>query len=304
MEHDFITWLKETVPLSDICRVGIGDDSAVLNWANHDDVVVTSDLLAEGTHFVLSNHSAEAVGRKALAVNLSDLAAMGARPVGVTVSMLLPLDDADDLARRIIRGMLPLCEHFQVAIVGGDTNTWHHGLVINVTAFGKLDGQRPLTRAGAQPGDALIVTGELGGSLTGRHLVFVPRINEAIQLRRYGVHACMDISDGLSLDLSRMAKASHCGVEVELEAIPISPAARGVSRHGSEQSTPLEHALADGEDFELLFAVPDDMAKRLIHQQPLTVMVTRIGEFIEGMGMWCRDKSNSRRPLEPRGYVH
>ena len=304
MEQDFINWLKETLPISDVCRGGIGDDAAVVEWTGRDDIVVTSDLLAEGTHFVLADHSAEMVGRKALAVNLSDLAAMGARSVAVTVSLLLPRADAAGLAKRIIKGMLPLCEHFRTAIVGGDTNTWDHGLVINVTAFGQLEGKSPLTRSGARPGDALLVTGELGGSLTGNHFVFVPRIDEAIQLRQFDVHACMDISDGLSLDLSRMVRASGCGAELDLDAVPISPAAHEISRQEGAQRTPLEHALSDGEDFELLLAVPKDVAERLIDEQPLTVTLTRIGQFVEGEGLWCHDESNGRQRLAPEGYEH
>jgi len=304
MEQSFIEWLRATIPSAQRTRVGIGDDAAVLNWSPHSDLVVTSDLLADGTHFHLADDHAEAIGRKALAVNLSDLAAMGARPVGVTVSLLLPRVGASDLAQRLIHGMLPLCEQFGVAIVGGDTNTWDQGLVLDVTAFGQMDGQPPLTRAEARPGDVILVTGELGGSLMGRHMLFVPRIDEAILLRNHSARACMDISDGLTLDLSRMMAASGCGAELDLDAIPISPDAVKMSLQAENERSPLEHALGDGEDFELIVAIPADQADRLIATQPMAVMLTRIGQFIEEEGLWGYREMGDRRRLEPAGYLH
>jgi thiamine-monophosphate kinase len=303
-EQDFVSWLRSTVSVADDDIVPLGDDAAVLNWARRDNLVVTSDLLAEGTHFCLAEHGPTRVARKALAVNLSDLAAMGARPVAAVVSLLLPRQGAQLLAEELLRDMALFAQAYSMRIVGGDTNSWSGGLVINVTAFGALTPAGPLRRDGARLGDILLVTGELGGSRLGKHLDFEPRVNEALKLiQHYRLSAGMDISDGLLLDLARLTSASGCGAVLEADAIPISAAASAWGVQSGSGQSALDHALSDGEDFELLLAAPPDEADRLLRDQPLEIPITKIGVCVAEPGLWM-DHASHRTPVSPRGFDH
>ncbi len=308
MELDFINWLNANLPRSPLLRVGIGDDAAVLAWQNNAEIVITTDTVTEGVDFLLDQVDPKLVGQKALGVNLSDLAAMAAEPVAVVVSLVLPRNgsgkrNALHLAQEIYLGMMPLAERFGCIIAGGDTNTWDGRLVISITALGRMSPRGPLTRGGAKPGDALLVTGHLGGSILGRHFHVEPRIREALLLHeRYELHAGMDISDGLALDASRLAKASRCGVALRLDSIPISPDA--IKLAATTCRTSIDHALSDGEDFELLLAAPAIVAEQILADQPLDIPLTRIGTFVEQTGLWQIDQQGSTKPLPPTGYEH
>jgi thiamine-monophosphate kinase len=308
MEAEFVDWLTRRLTAHAGVRLGIGDDAAVYRPSTTPDglpaeQVVTTDLLCEGVHFVWSETTPAAVGRKALAVNLSDLAAMAAVPRAAVVALLWPRHRPVCEAKELYEGMISLGEQFQVAIAGGDTNSWLGGLVISVTLFGDATENGVLTRNGAHPNDAILVTGQLGGSLAGHHLSFQPRVAEALQLNRdYLLHAGMDISDGLSLDLHRMTQASGLGAELDLAAIPISQAAKRLSVTSGK--SPLQHALSDGEDFELLLAMPPDEADRLLAQQPLNVRLTRIGTITSESGLWYLDQAGHRCSLAVDGYLH
>jgi thiamine-monophosphate kinase len=267
--------------------------------------VVTTDLLTDGVDFLIEEHSPRRIGRKALAVNLSDLAAMAAQPVAVLIALALPRIGGLSLAQELYEGLLPLAEEHQVIIAGGDTNVWDGPLVISITAIGKLTAHGPLVRGGAKPGDQIIVTGQFGGSILGHQFDFQPRIDEALLLHsQYQLHAGMDVSDGLSLDLSRLAIESNCGAVIEESLVPIAKAAVHLATSLDDGATPLEHALGDGEDFELLLAVPPNDAQRLLTDQPLDIPVTRIGEFIETPGLWRLLSSGERQELVPRGFQH
>ena len=305
MEHEFIRWLQQRTDTNVALAVGIGDDGAVLRWGDEANLVVAADLLAEGTHFELAALGPHRVGRKALAVNLSDLAAMAARPVAATISLLLPRQGADQLARGLFEGLLPLAEEFDVAIAGGDTNTWDGPLAVDVTVVGRLTTVGPLLRSAARAGDRILVTGQLGGSILGRHADFVPRVNEAISLRtEYGIAAGMDISDGLALDLSRLAAASGVGATVDVGRIPIHDDARRLVESRPDGQDEWAHALSDGEDFELLVTAPADVARELTSEQPLDVPLTDIGEIVDAPGLMRRERDGSLRPLDSVGYVH
>jgi len=310
MESQFIAWLRDRLPAHRALTVGPGDDAAVVDFAGRPDVhghgvVVTTDMLMDGVDFRIAEVDARLVGRKALAVNLSDLAAMAAVPVAVVVSLALPKLGGLELAKQLYEGLIPLAEQFDTAIAGGDTNTYDGPLVISVTAFGTLTDRGPFLRSGAKAGDVLLVTGDFGGSILGKHFTFVPRVNEAIALRRFDVHAAMDVSDGLSLDLSRLCAASGCGAELRLKQIPVAAAAYELARLQNDGRSALDHALSDGEDFELLLAVPPDEAARLCAEQPLAgVKLTQIGRFVAEPGLWSVDDPGIRTPLVPRGYEH
>lgn len=308
MEQQLIDWLKANLPTSPLLRIGLGDDAAVLAWAADRDIVITTDTITDQVDFVLSEVEPALVGHKALGVNLSDLAAMAAEPVAAVVSLVLPRGgcgqrDALELAVELYRGMLPMAEQFGVTIAGGDTNTWDGPLVISVTALGRTTARGPLTRSGARPGDAVLVTGRLGGSILGRHLNVQPRVREALLLNeRYELRAGMDVSDGLALDASRLATASGCGLALRLANVPIAEAAERIAAKTGR--SPLEHALGDGEDFELLLAAAPDVAEQLIRDQPLQVPITPIGQCVVDAGLWQIDDSGQMKPLPATGYQH
>lgn len=304
MELAFINHLRQRLPAHPLLRIGPGDDAAVLAATGERGIVVTTDLLTDGVHFNLASTDPRRVGHKALGVNLSDLAAMAAEPVAVVISLALPRSrECLELAKELYEGLLPLAEQFRVGIAGGDTNTWEGPLVISVTALGKTTSRGPLLRSGAKAGDRLLVTGQLGGSLLGRHLDCEPRVREALLLHeRYDLHAGMDISDGLALDLSRMCEASGVGAIVDVDHVPISAAAEELAGRDQKASA-LKHALGDGEDFELLLAVSPDVAAQIVHDQPIECGISDVGEFTAELGL--RQRGSGRvSPLAAHGYVH
>ncbi|TWT48450.1 thiamine-phosphate kinase [Botrimarina hoheduenensis] len=300
MEHDFVRWLSSHLPSSRRLRPGIGDDAALVAL-DTPQVVATADLLIEGVHFLSAKHTPSQIGYKALAVNLSDLAAMAAQPRGALVSLALPRGADPRLGQQIIEGMLPLTERWDCPLVGGDTNTGPGPLVVAVTALGEPSSRGVVLRSGAQPGDVLCVTGPLGGSLAGKHLDFTPRVSEALALHAaFSLHAMLDISDGLALDLHRMAVASGVGALLYATAIPLTPAAHQSA--AASGRTALDHALADGEDFELLFALPPEEAARL--QPGVFPQAYPVGVITAEPGLWLEDADGVKQPLQPMGYEH
>ncbi|MBX3427006.1 MAG: thiamine-monophosphate kinase [Pirellulales bacterium] len=308
MEREFVEWLVANLPPSPLLRIGPGDDAAVLAWPPEGDLVATTDAITDQVDFLLEEVDPVRVGRKALGVNLSDLAAMAAEPVAALVSLVLPRRGAGgrstrELAEAIYRGMLPLAEQHACVIAGGDTNTWDGPLAISVTALGRVGPGGALLRSGARPGDQVLVTGALGGSLLGRHLDVEPRVREALLLReRFELTAGMDVSDGLALDASRLAAASGCGLVIDPAAVPIAPAAHELASRSGRM--PLDHALGDGEDFELLVTAPAVEAERLLREQPLGIPVTRVGWCIAAPGLWQPAGGEALQPLAPTGYLH
>ncbi|MFZ4079787.1 MAG: thiamine-phosphate kinase [Pirellula sp.] len=300
MEHGFIAWAKQRAMRLPKIKLGIGDDCALIA-SDGSDWVVTTDSLCEGTHFILDQCGPQAVGRKLVGVNLSDLASMAAVPVAVFLSLCLPRKSADLLGSEIYEGVCEACEKYNVAMGGGDTNVWDGPLVVHLTAIGTARPAGSWLRSGARPGDKIVLSGRLGGSLLGKHLDFEPRLKLAQALYPLGiVQAATDISDGLGIDLLNLSAASRCGAEVELDRIPISDAA--LERSKSSGHTALEHAIGDGEDFELLLAVDPARIDQLppeIDGVPLTV----IGTFVSRTGLWSRSKGRIEQ-LQPRGYVH
>src|SRR3954470_23258663 len=263
MELEFIHWLREHVPPDARAPLGLRDDAAVLSLAGNPNIVVTTDLLTDGVDFRVGTDDLRRIGRQALGANLSDLAAMAAKPLAAFISVALPHTGAHnnpplEMAIGLYEGLLPLAREYDIAIAGGDTNTYDGPLVISITAIGQPLKCGPLTRSGGHPGDWLLVTGSLGGSLLGHMFDFTPRVREAILLHeRYQLAAGIDISDGLALDASRLAEASGCGALLLLNRVPVSPdAIERATQDGAENRdiAALQHALGDGQDFELLFA--------------------------------------------------
>ena len=296
---DFVEWLRGRQQRHAAVRLGIGDDMAVVA-AGLQDVLLTSDMLLDGVHFDTACQPLRKIGRKAMACGLSDCAAMAVRPIAATVSVALPTDGSIVQAQELYEGMFAIAGEYDLAIVGGDTTRWNRRLAIDVAVLAiPYAGIEPVTRSGAKLGDILYVTGRLGGSLLGRHLEFTPRVHEAHTLvHQLGgrVHAMMDISDGLALDLWRMCHASNVGAmldEGRLEAVINEDAREAAVQDGR---TPLDHALSDGEDFELLVAAEGDVSDTKVTLYPL-------GEVTSG-GFSLRRLDGRVEPLEPKGYVH
>jgi thiamine-monophosphate kinase len=306
-EFQLIDWIRqrERTRPGGWTHLGIGDDCAVLRIPSTTELLVTTDMLMDGRHFRLDQDGPEAVGYKALGVNLSDIAAMAGVPRAAVVAVALPRDSAVAVAQGIHTGMQPLAERFAVDLVGGDTNAWDGPLVISVTLLGEASGRGAVRRAGAMPGDVIFVTGPLGGSLAqGRHLRPEPRIAEALALHRTAtIHAMIDISDGLSSDLPHILEESGgCGAILDASAIPLHPDALLTSRHDGRPA--LDHALGDGEDFELCVVVPSGDASRLEAAPPLPATIHRIGEITDAGGLWLRDENGRLKAIEPRGFDH
>lgn len=293
-----IRWFRERAMRTPNTLVGIGDDCAVLA-ADSRPTLATTDMLLDGTHFVLGECGPRRAGRKALAVNLSDIAAMGGTPTAALVSLGLPRRGAQRIAEELFLGMAPLAERHATPIVGGDTNAWDGPLVVSVTLLGVPGPHGPILRSGARPGDWLFVTGPLGGSIRGKHLDFEPRLAEAAQIQtRCRPTAMIDLSDGVALDLARLAEESGVGAEIDAEAMPIADAAREMN----DGRDALAHALSDGEDFELLFAASPEDGARLVANPPV-LGLARIGVCVRGSGVTLVERGR-RRPLAATGFEH
>lgn len=310
-ELAFINWLRGRTPASPRVLLGPGDDTAALAWPSRSECLVTTDMLLEGSCFLLEGSpiqvpgiapaSPRRVGRKAMAVNLSDLAAMAGIPVAAVISVGLPQRDGRRLAEELYLGLREMADAFDTAIIGGDTNSWKGPLVLSVTLLGEAGPGGIIRRAGARVGDVLMVTGPLGGSILGKHLDFTPRVREALTLaQEQDLHAMIDISDGLAADVAKLAAESQVGAVLWAECIPLAEAAYQCP----DNRSPLEHALADGEDYELVFAVSAEQARQLEGASPCPgVKLTVIGECVEERGLWLQHQGK-REPLEPLGWVH
>ncbi len=289
-EFAFIDWLRWRTPAAGRVSIGPGDDAALLDWSAGAGLIATTDMLLDGSCFVLAEAGPRRVGRKAMAVNLSDVAAMAARPVAALASVGLPRRGGRALAEELYQGMREVADAFATPIVGGDTNSWDGPLVINVTLLGEATPRGVVRRNGARPGDWLMVTGPLGGSILGKHLDFTPRVREALLLHEaVPLHAMIDVSDGLAADVNHICEESGCGAVLYAEMIPITEAARGMN----DGRSALEHALGDGEDFELVFAVSAEDGRKLLEGQPVPgVTQARIGEFVAEKGLWLEEGGN------------
>ena len=306
-EFDLIHHLTRVLPSNSSVVVGAGDDCAVLDAGVPDRLLLfKTDAVVEGVHFTPGT-APEKIGHKALGRCLSDIAAMAGTPSAALVTLALPRDFNPDFVEAIYIGMNALARRHQVAIVGGETTTNPGGILISVALLGWVPRGKGVLRAGAEPGDAIFVTGELGGSLAGKHLEFEPRLAEARWLaQQFSLHAMLDISDGLAGDLRHILMASRVGAELLATAIPVSREARRAAKATPSTNPPLLAALTAGEDFELLFTVASRDAVPLLDAWRLQfpdLALTCIGKIKAGEGITIRDKQGVR-PLTANGYVH
>jgi thiamine-monophosphate kinase len=306
-------------------NIGIGDDAAAI--ANEPGMVsvVTTDALVEGVHFRRDWTAARAIGHKALAVNLSDLAAMGAAPRASLLSLALPgrypLEEFDAL----VDGYVALADHSGAALVGGNLTSSPGPVVVNVTAIGAVRRRRVLRRHNARAGHELYVSGAIGGAAAGLALLRSGVSRDSLEsaardaVRRYeepdaryrlgwmvgrmgSASAAMDLSDGLAATARAMAEASGVGVVLEADAIPLAEAARAWA--ASAGLDPLSFALSGGEDYELAFAVPPRLRRQFLAgaRRARDLPMTRIGRFVADQGAWLA-KGEVLSPLES-GFQH
>lgn len=302
-EAQLIDWIrKRTKPDPHKVPLGPGDDAAVVT-ASRRQVVVTVDTIAEGVDFTLDSMTPRQVGRKAVAINLSDLAAMGAEPLCCVASAVLTGGLGADFARGLYEGMERIAEKFSCPLVGGDLTRWSGGVVITVTALGMPAGERAITRANARPGDRLFVTGSLGGSLERKHYSFTPRLEEAAWLaRNFPPNAMIDISDGLGIDAGHIGAESGCRIVIDAARVPVSSAARRMARSGGKDA--LARAVSDGEDFELLLALSDREAGECLKRWPFRRKLSVIGELLEGEGVILKHADGREEGIDSEGYQH
>jgi len=272
----------------------IGDDAAIVRPRAGEDLVFTSDFVLEGRHFTLDTHKPGDIGHKALARSLSDLAAMGSEPVFCLVALAVPATLRSSWIDHFYNGLLALAARCKITLAGGDLARFEK-IAVDVTCCGRVPRGKALLRGGAKPGDRIYVTGELGGSAHGfatkqgaawrRHLRPEPRIAAGIALRKLGISSCMDLSDGLSLDLARLCTESGVSAEIG-PALPVAP-------HAS-----LDEALHGGEDYELLFTASSRIK---IRGEIAGLPVTTIGVIASDHPGQVRFDA---RILRPKGFDH
>jgi thiamine-monophosphate kinase len=306
-EFDLIQRLTRSLSVNDTVVAGPGDDCAVLDLGLTDRFVLfKTDAVVEGVHFT-SETPPEKVGHKALARALSDIAAMAGQPTCALVTIGLPREFDPQRVEDIYAGLNALARRYGVAVVGGETTSNPERIFISIAVLGTVAKSRCVRRSGSLPGDGLFVTGELGGSLCGKHLDFEPRLAQAQWLtEHFAIHAMIDLSDGLAGDLRHLLRAGQVGAELFSPAIPISRAARQRARAESAAKTPLLAALTDGEDFELLFTVASRDAVPLLDawkKQFPDLALTCIGKITATTALVIRDK-DGLRPLTVHGYTH
>jgi thiamine-monophosphate kinase len=283
-EDAVVTGLTASLRLDDRVKLGPGDDCAVVETAGRLQLL-KSDCVVEGIHF-LPDADPKWIGWKAMCRSISDIAAMGGIPMDALVTVAVRPDADFAWLKRVYAGLEAAAKAYQVNLVGGEIAKSPGPFFLSVALTGTVERGRYVGRSGGRKGDWLFVTGKLGGSIGGRHLRFRPRVAEARWLvSRFPVHAMMDLSDGLSSDLPRLAKASHLGFEVDLRALPL------------HQGASPENGLRDGEDYELLFALPAAAKKRLEKEWRTKfpkLRLTAIGRLIE----------NGETHFVGKGYDH
>jgi thiamine-monophosphate kinase len=305
-ENDLLAWIAANAGRHPSVPLGIGDDMAVVNLhaaPGNDGVpaLLKIDQALDQVHFDLRTHSPAAAGRKAVNRCLSDCAAMACSPAAILVSVALPRNADLKLAQELFIGCRDAAAVFDCPLVGGDTAVWDQRLVITVAAIGVASG-RPILRNAAQPGDSVCVSGKLGGSIIGRHMNFIPRINMARQLASMvDLHAMMDLSDGLAMDLPRLLKASGCGAAINSETIPIHDDAETLSSRDGKPA--LWHALCDGEDYELLFTLSGPDAAQL-GSLSLEAPISVIGTITKEPQLILQDAARAKNSWPKGGWEH
>jgi len=287
-EDRLLGQLLPHLPLGKTVVAGPGDDCAVIEFSSgRNFLVLKTDCIVEGVHF-LSRADPADVGWKAMMRPLSDFAASSAVPPDALITLIASKQTEVEWVKKLYRGLRRAAKRFDVSIVGGETSSSPGPIVISVSVAGFVERNRWLLRRGGKVGDDLFVTGQLGGAVKQKHLRFIPRIAESRWLtKNFSIHAMMDVSDGLGVDLPRLARASKVGFKIKLENLPLS--------RGSK----IDNAVSEGEDYELLFAISPRHSRRLQRawkRKFPKLALTRIGQLDQ--------RSNTKRQTLPGGYIH
>jgi thiamine-monophosphate kinase len=299
-EDEITGWFaqRSKLPPEDF-PIGIGDDMAQIRIGD-ESVLITTDMLLDGVHFDLEKATLKQVGYKAMAVSLSDCAAMATIPVAAVVSVGLPAGFGAEELKELHCGIIEAAEKYDCPLVGGDITSWksEKPFVINVAMLSKPGKNKPVKRSCAKVGDIICVTGVLGDSGYGRHLKFEPRIYEASKITQtVQVNSMIDISDGLGIDLKRICRLSKVGALIEEDGIPISNEAK-------ETDNPLDHALNDGEDFELLFTLSPGNHTSLLENWDHPTPITQIGIITDTGKIQMKSPDGEIYDLDIKGYDH
>lgn len=324
-EFGLIERLKKCVTApTNFVIIGIGDDAAAFETKPGYITVMTADALVEGVHFNLAFASFQDVGWRAMAANLSDVAAMGGSPTWATVCICVPPSCAVESLEALYAGMDAVAAPLGCRIVGGDTTASPSGLTISIALLGEVRRERMTPRGGVRPGDLFCATGHLGGSRAGlevlrrghspgrfdeptrRYLRPVPRVREAIAMGdAASIHAAIDVSDGLASEIHHLCRMSRVGARIEQTAIPIHPDTDAVARLCDTEA--LTFALSGGEDFELLFAVAPGDAEQVARavKDATGAPVSVLGEAVPPeQGICLRREDGAWHPLPDTGYEH
>jgi thiamine-monophosphate kinase len=290
-ESGLLQLIKEKVPCYYNIKKGIGDDTAVIKWDSKKYLLFTTDTLVEGIHFN-TNQNPIYVGRKALAISVSDIAAMGGIPKFALISLALPKRLSLHYFNALYKGIFKIAKEFYIKIVGGNISE-SPVITLSSSLIGFVEKKNLVLRNGAKEQDIIFLTGKVGGSLTSfRHLTFQPRIKIARYLvKKYKIHSMIDISDGLISDLGKLLKESQKGAILYEEAIPLNKRAKD-----------FKYALYEGEDFELLFTVSLKEARRLLSDKKF--IFYPIGKVTKRKGLLLLNKDNRPRKIKVQGYEH
>jgi len=302
-ELEFIKYITHKFRAKKPVIQGIGDDCAVLGYTRDKYMLLTSDMIIEGTHFTKKATPFQ-IGWKAIAVNISDIASMGGIPKHALVSAGIPRNKGMKFLKELTRGIETICRKFDILVIGGDTNS-SSKIVVNVTLVGEVKRKHLVTRSGAKVGDLIFVTGALGEGKQ-KHLSFLPRLREArILVKNFKINSMIDLSDGLAMDLNRLADASNVGARVYKSLIPLSE--RTLSLRGLDIENVKAEAISSGEDFELLFTASIKESKRIINRMGRRedLPVTLIGEIVnKRSGVKIVEEEGRVRLLKPEGFAH
>ena len=327
-EGDIISRIRGRARRGRRVLVGIGDDAAVVSFDPNSDLIACCDLVVEGVHFRAGWAAPNLLGHKALAVTLSDVAAMGGTARFAMISIALPPSTKSEFVDELFRGIIDLADRYEISIIGGDTSGSPGPLFLDTSVIGECARGRAVTRAGAQPGDIIYVTGDLGASALGLHLLEAghrldeepgdsdrrlallkhlapePRLKLGQAIGEAGLATAMiDISDGLSTDLWHILEESGCGAVIRASAIPIAGCVASLALEDSGIDA-LNLALHGGEEYELLFTAPRESEPQLVElSTSYGLAITAIGETLAGSGLRL-EHANGVESVVPLGHEH